>query len=272
MIKKKAEELVAKSNFCIRKDVLGLLKKACRLEKDKKSKRALEWILENSRIAESKKIALCQDTGLPVLFVQFGKGVSISSLLIKSIEEGIEQGYKKNYLRASLVDPLERNKGSYKGVITHIKYNSRIKGVKVTLFPKGFGSENKSRLKMFNPTVLVEEIEDFVVESVKQAGAQSCPPFVVGIGIGGTSDYALCLAKEALIERIDKSNSKNIIKRMEQNINKKINDLNIGPMGLGGSTTALAVKIKKTKTHIAGLPVGLNISCWALRSASFNIK
>jgi fumarate hydratase subunit alpha len=138
--------------------------------------------------------------------------------------------------------------------------------------PKGFGSENKTTLKMFNPTVTTAEIENFIVDSVEKAGPEGCPPFIVGVGIGGTSDYALLLAKRALLERIDTPNPDIFLSNLEKRLFKKINALNIGPMGLGGRCTALAVKIKTAPTHIAGLPVGVNISCHALRSASISIR
>ena len=142
----------------------------------------------------------------------------------------------------------------------------------ITIFPKGFGSENKSNLKMFNPTASLKQIEDFIVESVNAAGPESCPPFIVGVGIGGTSDTALLLAKKALLGRIDKPNPDKLLNGLEKQLLKRINASGIGPMGLGGKCSSLAVKIKKLPTHIAGLPVGVNISCHALRSASIRIN
>ncbi len=272
LLRKKIDFLVGEANFSLRKDVRKLLEAALSLEKNKLAKRSLKWILENADIAREKKIALCQDTGLPVIFIEVGKDVELFSSLVRIIEKSVQDSYKKNYLRASLVDPLKRAKASYKGVSSHVEFNPRLKGIKITLFPKGFGSENKTRLKMFNPTVSQEEIEEFVVETVKQAGSKSCPPFVVGVGLGGTSDDCLLLAKKALIERIDRKNKDKQVSDLEESILKKINRLKIGPMGFGGKTTALSVKVKKAPTHIAGLPVGVNLSCWALRSASLNIK
>ena len=271
-LKLEMEKLVETASFSLRKDVYKLIKKSFLSEKNKKAKTALRWILDNANVAEAEKLAICQDTGLPIIFIEAGKGIKISSDLIDTIKEGIESGYKKNYLRPSIVDPLERGKSSYKGGIFHINFSENYKDLKITILPKGFGSENKSQLRMFNPTVEVNEIEEFVLETVKKAGPESCPPFVVGVGIGGTSDHALLLAKKALLSEINKPNRDVFLSKLERTLLKKINALKIGPMGLGGNTTCLAVKIKKEATHIAGLPVGVNISCHALRSASVNIK
>ncbi|MCM8788104.1 MAG: fumarate hydratase [Candidatus Omnitrophica bacterium] len=268
---KKIENLVAEANFSLREDVLFLLKNAYLKEKDKKAKQALFWILENAKIAKKESLAICQDTGLALIFIEVGKNESITYSLIDTIKKSVASSYKKNYLRASIVEPLKREKPSYRGGIIHIEFNSKIKGLRISILPKGFGSENKSALRMFNPTAKIDDIEDFVIESVKKAGPQACPPFIVGVGIGGTSDYALLLAKKALLSNLIKPNKDKMLDKIEKRLLKKINALNIGPMGLGGKCTALAVKIKLAPTHIAGLPVGLNISCHALRSASVKI-
>lgn len=270
-LKKEMESLAAKANFSLRKDVLILLKRAYSEEKNKKAKKALKWILDNSEIAYKENLAVCQDTGFPVIFIEVGINREISGSMVKVIEDSVVSGYQKNYLRASIVDPLKRGKSTYKGVITHVDFSSKEKGIKITVFPKGFGSENKSQLKMFNPTSGLNEIEDFIVDSVKKAGAGSCPPFFIGVGIGGTSDQALYLAKKALLSRVDNPNSDKQLDALEKRLLKKINFLKIGAMGFGGKSTALAVKIKKASTHIAGLPVGVNISCHALRSATLVI-
>jgi len=269
---KQLEKLVAKASFSLREDVSKLIGKAYRTETNSKAKKALSWIIENASIAKEEKLAICQDTGFPVVFIEAGRGVKVDSYLLDSIKKGLEIGYKKNNLRPSVVDPLIRGRSSYKGMIHHLDFSSSTKGLKITILPKGFGSENKSQLKMFNPTVSIEEIGEFVVDAVKKAGPESCPPFVVGVGIGGTSDKALVLAKKALIERVDQPNPDKLLNLLEKNLFRKINTLNIGPMGFGGKNTCLAVKVKRDSTHIAGLPVGVNISCHALRSATINIK
>jgi fumarate hydratase subunit alpha len=271
-VKKEVEKAVAQANFCLRPDVKKALKNAYVNEKVPKAKKALGWILDNARIAKEEKIAICQDTGLPVVFIEAGGDSEVSGRLISTIEKGVESGYRKNFLRPSMVDALDRSKPSYKGIVYHVNFSPKNKGLKITILPKGFGSENKSKLKMFNPTVELEEIEDFIVEAAKEAGAQSCPPFVIGVGIGGTCDSALLEAKRALLERLDSSNSDKKLNRMEKKILSKVNSLEIGPMGLGGKCTVLAVKIRKIPTHIAGLPVGINISCHALRSSVVELK
>lgn len=269
--RQKIEKLVKEASFCLRPDVKKIISAAFRKEKEKMPKKALGWILDNADVAQKEKIALCQDTGLPIAFFEIGYDIKVEFSLINEIKNEISRCYEKLCLRRSIVDPLLRKKPSYQGVLSHIHFSSSQKGLKVTLFPKGFGSENKTQLKMFNPTAKVSKIEDFVLNCVQEAGPESCPPFFLGIGIGGTSDHALLLAKKALVGRIDLPNSDTKLNNMEKRILKKVNNLGIGPMGFGGRFTTLAVKIKKGQTHIAGLPVGVNISCHALRSATVNI-
>lgn len=271
-IRVEVERLVKEANFSLRKDVSFLLGKAYQKEKHSQAKRALGWIIENARIARQENLAICQDSGLAVVFIEIGKGADISSLFIETVKKAVEEGYYKNYLRASIVDPLKRKTPSYKGVVVHLEMNLQIKGLKITVFPKGFGSENKTQLKMFNPTATLQDIENFLMDSIIQAGSQSCPPFIVGIGIGGTSETALFLAKKALLKRVDKPNPDTFLNKLEKRWLKRINSLGIGPMGLGGKFTCLAVKIKTAPTHIAGLPVGINISCHALRSATLRLN
>jgi fumarate hydratase subunit alpha len=265
------KNLVEEANFSLRFDLKRLIADAFSKETKKMPKQALGWILENAKIAKKNKVALCQDTGLPVVFIEAGRKQEIDLSFINTIKKEVSRYYKDNYLRRSIVDPLVRGKPKYQGVLTHLQFLPQTKKTRITLFPKGFGSENKTQLKMFNPTAGISQIEDFIVDAVKQAGPESCPPFFVGIGIGGTSDHALFLAKKALINRVDLANPDKHLDALEKRILKKINQLRIGPMGFGGKFTALAAKIKKCPTHIAGLPVGVNISCHALRSASLEI-
>ncbi|MCF7907536.1 MAG: fumarate hydratase [Candidatus Omnitrophica bacterium] len=264
------DRLVARAAFSLREDVKRLIVKAYRVETNKKAKRALGWILDNAKIAQKEKLAICQDTGLPIIFIEAGRDIKLNTCLVDAIKKGVENGYRNNHLRPSLTDPLKRG-SSCKGAISYLEF-SKAKGLRITLFPKGFGSENKSQLKMFNPTASIDQIEDFVVRVVKEAGPESCPPFVVGVGIGGTSDKSLALAKKALIGRIDKPNSDKVLNSLEKRLVKRINFLKIGPMGFGGGATCLAVKVQKALTHIAGLPVGVNISCHALRSATIKVN
>jgi len=185
-----------------------------------------------------------------------------------AINKGVAAGYKKGFLRNSIIkDPLSRESPRYLPPVIHIDI---VKGssIKLTVLPKGFGCENKAQLKMFKPTAKINEIKNFIVEVVKSAGPDACPPYVVGVGIGGTADYAALLAKKALLQRVENRKPKTKNQRFANDVLEAVNKLNIGPMGLGGKTTALAVNIQTYPTHIAGLPVAVNISCHALRSAS----
>ncbi|MDO8489361.1 MAG: fumarate hydratase [Candidatus Omnitrophota bacterium] len=264
-------ELVRRANFILRKDVLSALRSAYRLEKNKRSKAIFRAILDNAAYAKKENLAICQDTGMPVVFIDVGQDVKISGDLKTAINKGVRDGYKKYALRNSIVaDPLLRGGPKFAPCVIHMDI---VKGnkIKLTVLPKGFGCENKSRLMMFKPTASIEEITKFIIDAVKSAGPDACPPYVVGVGIGGTADCVSLLAKKALLKRIEPQrglSSKGTVPGLEQELLTKINNLNIGPMGLGGKTTALAVNIEIYPTHIAGLPVSVNISCHALRSAS----
>lgn len=266
------ERLVRTANFSLRSDVKKAIETAYRNEKEKSPKQALEWILKNAEAAKKNNLAICQDTGFPIVFIKAGKDVELTSSLVFKIKKAVACSYKNNYLRKSIVFPFGQKASSYQGGETYVEFFSRQKGLRVTLFPKGFGSENKSRLKLFKPTASMQEIEDFVVKSVELAGSESCPPFFLGIGIGGTSDSVLCLAKKSLLDKIGSPNPDKTLQVLEKRILKKVNQLKIGPMGLGGKFTALGVRVRRQPTHIAGLPVGVNISCHALRSATVQIK
>jgi fumarate hydratase subunit alpha len=262
-ITKAVTELVRRANFFLRSDILFALRKAYAREKNSRAKTILKAILDNASCARKDKLAICQDTGMPVIFLQVGQDVTIRGNLTTAINKGIEDGYKRYYLRNSIVsDPLSRGKSKFSPCVIHADI---VKGnkIKLTFLPKGFGCENKSQLKMFKPTVSVEEIKEFIVKTVKDAGPDACPPFVIGVGIGGTAEYAGIMAKKALLRKISTKNSK-----LEKDLLKQINKTGIGPMGLGGINTVLAVHLQMHPTHIAGLPVSVNISCHALRSAS----
>ena len=270
-ITKAVMELVKRANFSLPKDVLFALRKAFKCEKNRRAKTILRAILDNAAYAQKESLAICQDTGMPVVFVQLGQNLKISGNLKAAINSGIAAGYKKYSLRNSVCrDPLLRGKSGFFPGILHLDIVAGNK-IKLTLLPKGFGCENKSQLKMFKPTARVEEIKKFIIETVKSAGADACPPYVIGIGIGGTADYASLLAKKALLKKIKLQRGlspKGTVPGLEQELLFEINNLNIGSMGLGGKTTALAVNILTYPTHIAGLPVAVNISCHALRYAS----
>jgi len=270
-IEKTVEELCIKANLSLRKDVLSALKKAYAKEANKKAKAILCAIIKNACVAAKNEIAICQDTGLPAVFVGLGEGLNVKGSLAGAINKGIESGYRKAQLRNSVIrDPLLRGASYYTPAVIHTEI---VKGrsLSLTVLPKGFGCENKTQLKMFNPTAALEEIKSFIISAVKDAGPDACPPYVVGVGIGGSADYACLLAKKALLKDINKPNRKKHLAALEREIGLRINKLNIGPMGLGGGATALGVKIEAYPTHIAGLPVAVNISCHALRSASKSI-
>ena len=263
-------DLCIRANLFLRKDVLAALKVAYSQEKNKRAKIILEAIIRNASIARREKLAICQDTGMPVVFLEIGEGVKITGDLKSAVNRGVALGYRKGYFRNSIIkDPLLRGKSGYQPAVIHTDI---VKGnkLKITLLPKGFGCENKSALKMFKPTAGLSEIKEFIIETVKKAGPDACPPYVVGVGIGGTADYASLLAEKALLRRVDSRGSTvdNDIAKLEKELLKMINALNIGPMGLGGKATCLAVDIETYSTHIAGLPVAVNISCHALRSAT----
>ncbi|MFH1459335.1 MAG: fumarate hydratase [Candidatus Omnitrophota bacterium] len=272
LIKDKVIKTAILANIKLRADVLACLKNACLKEKNSLAKKAISSIIENAEIAQKKKIAICQDTGLPVVFAEIGNEVFIDGDIKKIIIQAVGNAYRDTALRASIqADPITRSrKNSFSPCIVHTDV---IKGkkIKITLMPKGFGSENKAQVKMLSPTATVQEIEDFIVQTVKQAGASACPPYIIGVGIGGTQDYAALLAKKALLNPISKQNKNLKLAKLEKQLLKKINKLNIGAFGFKGKNTAIAVKIKTYPTHIAGLPVAVNISCHALRSASVTI-
>jgi fumarate hydratase subunit alpha len=256
--------LCLKANLELRPDVLAALKGAYRRETVRRAKTILKAVIDNAARAKKEKLAICQDTGLPCVYVEIGSGARISGDLNRAVLKGIERGYRKGYFRNSVVrDPLGRKTPGYSPGILHVDI---VKGskMKITVLPKGFGCENKTQLKMFNPTATIDAVRSFIVDAVKAAGPDACPPYVVGVGIGGTSDHACLLAKKALLRKIDSGRST----RFEKDVLSAVNALNIGPMGLGGKATALAVRIETYPTHIAGLPVCVNISCHATRSAT----
>jgi fumarate hydratase subunit alpha len=261
--------LCIRANTQLRSDVLLALKQAVGREKNRRAREILRAIINNAKLAAREKLAICQDTGLPWVYAELGDKLKVTGDLKAAINKGVETGYKKGYLRNSVVaNPLSRKTPGYKPAIIHLDL---VKGsnLRLTVLPKGFGCENKSRLRMFTPTAGIEQIKQYVVECVKEAGPDACPPYIVGVGIGGSADYACFLAKKALLRKITgmQYRASSIERRLEQDLLNGINKLNIGPMGLGGRTTCLGVNVETYPTHIAGMPVSVNISCHALRSA-----
>jgi len=261
-------DLCLQANLFLRKDVADKLRQAYSKETNPRAKKILEAIVKNASIAKREKLAICQDTGLPCVFVELGQDLKISGDLKQAINKGVDLGYRRGFLRNSIIkDPLSRSGSGYQPAIIHIDIVKDDK-LKITVLPKGFGCENKTQLMMFKPTAKISEIKEFIIDVVKAAGPDACPPYVVGVGIGGTADYACFLAKKALLRRTPYAVRRTRTSKLESDLLKEINKLNIGPMGLGGKTTALAVNIGTYPTHIAGLPVCVNISCHALRSAT----
>jgi len=266
-IKKVTEQLSIKANTVLRRDVLSVLKKAIKQEKSKKARQVLKVLIENARIAKRERMAICQDTGVACVYLEIGQAVKLSGgALDKAVNDGVKLAYRKGYFRNSIVDPINRkNTNNNAPAVIHTKI---VKGsrVKVIVIPKGFGCENKNQIKMFKPTAGLEEVKKFIIKVVKEAGADACPPFVIGVGIGGTFEKAAELSKEALIKDITLHSSK-----LEKELLKKINKLNIGPIGIKGRTTALSVNVLTYPTHIAGLPVAVSVGCHAMRSAGKTI-
>lgn len=226
----------------------------------------LDQIIENFNIADENLQPICQDTGLACVFLSIGQDVHIKGNLEDAVNEGVRKGYSKGYLRKSVVsDPLNRvNTGDNTPAMIYYDICPGDK-LKITVAPKGFGSENMSQIKMLKPSDGIEGVKDFVIKVVEDAGPNPCPPIVVGVGIGGTFDKAAYLAKKALMRPVDQRNSEDFYAELEEELLEKINALGIGPQGFGGRTTALAVNIEKFPTHIAGLPVAVNINCHVTR-------
>ncbi len=263
------KEMCVSANCRLNSDIRRALEAGVKTEQSEVSRGILEKLLQNADIAGRKEVPICQDTGMAVFFIEIGNEVLVEGETIgDAVNRGVAEGYTEGYLRKSVVrDPLDRvnTKDNTPAVI----YYDIVKGdkIKLTFAPKGFGSENKGGVKMLNPSDGVDGVIDFVVETVRKAGANPCPPMVVGVGIGGTMDKAAVLSKKALTRDIDVRNEKPYYAELEERLLERINLLGIGPQGMGGTTTALAVNIETYPTHIAGLPVAVNINCHVARHA-----
>lgn len=261
------EKLCIESNYNLGFDVYNALKKAQTEEESEVGKNVLAQLIQNADIAKNERMAMCQDTGMAVLFVEIGQDVHIvGGNITDAINEGVRRGYKNGYLRKSVVsDPLERkNTNDNTPAVIHYDIVSG-DSLKITYGAKGFGSENMSALKMLKPSDGIEGVKNFILETVSNAGPNPCPPIIVGVGIGGTMEKATIIAKKAALRSVDVRNSNENVKELEIEMLDKINKIGIGPAGLGGRTTALAVNIETYATHIAGLPVAVNINCHAAR-------
>jgi len=261
--------LVKNAALTLRPDVTRALKRAVKNEKKKYAKGVLNVLLENASIASRKRIPICQDTGMTVVYCEIGRDVHIKGNIDKAINNGVTRGTREAYLRRSVVrDPIERNNTQTNTpVIIHYAWRAGGK-VKISVLLKGFGCENKGQIVMLNPTASREDIQREIVRILKEAGPNACPPYIVGVGIGGTLDKAAEIAKHALLKPIGQRSRTSWCARLEKNVIQKANALNIGPLGLGGNTTVLDATVKTFPTHIAGLPLAVNINCHALRSRS----
>ena len=261
------KELCIEANYYLSNDVKRALCNAKENETWPLAENILDQIILNSDIAKNENMPICQDTGMACIFIDIGRDVHIvGGLLDDAINEGVRRGYEEGFLRKSVVkDPI--NRINTKDNTPAIIYYNMVAGdkIKITVAPKGFGSENMSRIKMLKPSDGLQGVKDFIIETVKLAGPNPCPPIVIGVGIGGTFDKAAYLAKKALIRPLDKRNEDKFYSDLEEELLDTINKLGIGPQGFGGKTTALGLNIETYPTHIAGLPVAVNINCHATR-------
>lgn len=272
-VTKAVAKLCMEANYYLSDDIKGSFLSALETETEPLSRDIFNMLLQNAEIAAEKMIPICQDTGMAVVFVEIGQQVCVTGGdLTEAINFGVAGGYTEGYLRKSVVaDPIRRsNTGDNTPAIIHYQIVAG-DGLKITVAPKGFGSENMSTLKMLKPSDGIQGVKDFVVETVRQAGPNPCPPIIVGVGIGGTMEKAALMAKQGLLREIGTEQPDPYWHTIEQELLTELNQLGIGPAGLGGATTALAVHINTFATHIAGLPVAVNIGCHVTRHATANL-
>ncbi len=272
LIEDTVARLCIEANLRLPEDVIGAIERAQADEPFAGAKRILSLLGDNVRIAEERTLPVCQDTGMACVFLELGQDVHIDGDLGQAVNRGVRRGYGEGYLRKSVVcDPLRRvNTGDNTPALLSVEL-TRGDSLRITVMPKGFGSENMSALKMLKPSDGVEGVKRFVLETVEKAGANPCPPIIVGVGIGGSFDKAAYLAKHALLRPLDEPNPDEYYAALERELLEKINALGIGPQGFGGRTTALALAIETMPTHVAGLPVAVNISCHATRRKSASL-
>lgn len=272
-VRQLVKELCIKANLYLPKDMEDCIRKCAQLERSPVGKNVFGDIIDNINVAREQTIPICQDTGMAIIFMEVGQDVHfVGGDINEALNDGVSQGYIEGRLRCSIVsDPLERvNTGDNTPPVVHLKFVSGDR-VKITVAPKGFGSENMSQLKMMTPSVTQDEIVDWVVGAVAKAGSNPCPPIVIGVGIGGDFEKCAYLAKKALCRDVTIRNPKPLYAQLEAKMLEKINKLGIGPQGFGGTQTCLAVNIEQAPTHIAGLPVSVNVGCHVTRHASVEI-
>lgn len=255
------------ANYFLCGDVRGAIEQAAERETSPVGRGILKDLLKNADIAREEEIPVCQDTGMAVFFVRIGQEARVTGgLLTDAINEGVRQGYRDGYLRKSVLDDPIRRKNTGDNTPAVIHYDVALGDkLEITFAPKGFGSENMSALKMLKPSDGLEGVKSFVLDTVRKAGSNPCPPIVVGVGIGGTMDKCACLAKHALTRNLEQRNPDPFYAKLEAELLEEINRLGIGPQGFGGTTTALAVNVETFATHIAGLPCAVNINCHVTR-------
>lgn len=268
------KKLFMDCNYFIGDDIMCALEKAQKEEPSPVGKNVLSQLIENNKIAKEEQIPICQDTGMAVLFVEYGDKVCIEDGDFKSaVEKGVALAYEEGYLRKSVVSDPVFDRINTKNNTPAVIHTEIVSGDKIRILAggKGFGSENMSAIKMLTPSYGVEGVKDFVLDTVRKAGPNPCPPIVVGVGIGGTFEKAAQLAKKATFRSIDTKNPDSRYAELEDELLEKINKMGFGPAGLGGKTTALGVNIETYPTHIAGMPVAVNICCHAARHKSVEI-
>lgn len=268
------KQLFLDCNYFIGKDIMTALEKARENEKSKVGKSVLTQIIENDKLAAKEEVPLCQDTGMAILFVEYGDKVVIEDGSFEdAVNEGVRQAYKDGYLRKSVVNDPVFDRLNTKDNTPAIIHTRIVKGdkIKITAGGKGFGSENMSAIKMLTPSYGIEGVKKFILDTVRTAGPNPCPPIVVGVGIGGTFERCAQLAKKATFRAIDTHNEDERYAKLEDELLENINKMGFGPAGLGGTTTAIGVNIETSPTHIAGMPVAVNICCHAARHASAEI-
>ena len=261
------KKLCIEANTNLSEDVLEALNKALAKEESSTAREIIRELIANAKVAWRDKLAICQDTGLAFVFIELGQDVRIiDGNLIEAVNEGVSRGYNEGFLRKSVVkDPLCRdNTNDNTPAVIHTEIVAG-ENIKIKVLTKGGGAENCSAIKMFEPTSTKEEISDFIIETIENAGPNACPPMIIGVGIGGSFDQAPLIAKKALLRTVGRHNSQSDTAKWEKELLEQANKTGIGPMGLGGRTTALAVNIEKRPCHISSLPVAVNVECHAHR-------
>lgn len=266
-------DAVIQANTRLPQDITDALEQAFQSESSERARGFLKIILENAELACSEGLALCQDTGMVVVEAEMGQQVQIEGEMLESaINQGIREGYHQGFFRKSVVrDPFKRiNTKDNTPAIIHTRITAG-DNLRISVLPKGAGSENMGQIAMLKPSHGIDGVKEFVLKVVRQAGANSCPPVIVGVGVGGNMEKAALLAKKALLRPVNERNSREDIKLLEEEMLKKVNALGIGPQGMGGDTTALAVNIETYPTHIACLPVAVSLGCHSTRRVTVNI-